>query len=200
MMRNDNSLLMPSDDDTPARADARRNRELLLHTAQTMFERNGVDAVSMTAIADEAGVGKGTLYRHFANKADLCNALLDEDMRQLQSQVLLHLRDTAHEPALDRLKWFLAQALGYVARHSDILIVEADARGLGLDHPAHIWWRQTIMGLLAQAVPGEDVRYRADVLYMMLDIRTVRFQQAAQRFTMDEIISGLQATAERLVA
>ncbi|MEL6216458.1 MAG: helix-turn-helix domain-containing protein, partial [Pseudomonadota bacterium] len=84
---NDNPLIIFDDDGTPSRADARRNRKLLLETAQALFEANGVDAVSMTAIADAADVGKGTLYRHFPNKAALCNALLDEDMHALQMDV-----------------------------------------------------------------------------------------------------------------
>lgn len=198
VMRNDDSLLLPSDD-TPARADARRNRELLLQTAQSLFERDGVEAVSMTAIADEAGVGKGTLYRHFASKADLCIALLDEDMRQLQMNVLTYLRENAANPPLENLQWFLQSVLSFVLRNIDTLTVESDSRGLGLDHPAHIWWRQTLAGLLAQAEPDDDVRYRADILFIMLDVRTIRFQQQALNYTEEDIFAGLLDAASRLI-
>jgi AcrR family transcriptional regulator len=194
MMDNGN-LLMP-EDDTPARADARRNRERLLQTAQKLFDADGVEAVSMTAIAEAAGVGKGTLYRHFANKTDLCHALLDEDMQTLQERVLLHLRDHHAESPQVRLKWFLAVVFEFVLRNEDLLLVESD---LALDHVAHLWWRQTIGGLLHQATPGGDVRYATDVLYIMLDVRTIRFQRDTVGLDADAILSGLQATAGRLI-
>lgn len=52
------------------RADARRNVEKLLKAAQTVFAASGLDA-PIRDIADRAGVGIGTLYRHFPRRADL---------------------------------------------------------------------------------------------------------------------------------
>lgn len=192
-MKNDNSLLMP-DGDSPGRADARRNRHLLLETAQTLFNRDGVDGVSMTAIAEAAGVGKGTLYRHFANKADLCNALLDEDMLGLQRHVLAHLRQSS-DP-LANLKWFTSEIAAFVWRNEPLLVVEADGRGLELDHQAHFWWRQTIIGLLEQILTQRDVRYFADVIYVMLDVRTLRFQRSVLGYDNETILTGLHQTID----
>jgi AcrR family transcriptional regulator len=56
------------------RADAARNRELLLHAAARLFEREGVD-VPMPRISAEAGVGVGTLYRHFGDRQALLAAV-----------------------------------------------------------------------------------------------------------------------------
>ena len=195
-MQNDSSLLLP-DDDPPIRADARRNRELILVTAQELFAKNGVDAVSMTAIADEAGVGKGTLYRHFTNKADLCYTLLDEDMRELQGRILKRLRDEADTP-LENLKWFLAEIYGFVRRNEPMFMAEMDVRGLELDHSAHIWWRQTIIGLLDRLMPGDDVRYYADMLYVMVDVRTIRFQRLVLNYTDDYIIEKMTEAIDRI--
>lgn len=61
----------------PLRADAERNRRRLLEAAATVIARDGVEA-SVEAIAREAGVGMGTLYRRFACKDDLVRAILDE--------------------------------------------------------------------------------------------------------------------------
>src|SRR6201989_2437975 len=57
------------------RADARRNVGALLEAAKAVFAEDGVDAPAKE-ITDRAGVGVGTLYRHFPRRADLINAVL----------------------------------------------------------------------------------------------------------------------------
>jgi AcrR family transcriptional regulator len=61
----------------PLRADAERNRRRILEAAATVIARDGVEA-SVEAIAREAGLGMGTLYRRFASKDDLVRAVLAE--------------------------------------------------------------------------------------------------------------------------
>ncbi|MCT7354140.1 TetR/AcrR family transcriptional regulator [Streptomyces sp. 15-116A] len=58
----------------PRRKDARRNKEALLDAAAAVFVRSGVDA-PVRDIAAEAGVGLGTIYRHFPTRADLVVAV-----------------------------------------------------------------------------------------------------------------------------
>ena len=58
----------------PKRADARRNEETLLEAAAAVFVKSGVDA-PVRDIAAEAGVGMGTIYRHFPTRADLVIAV-----------------------------------------------------------------------------------------------------------------------------
>jgi AcrR family transcriptional regulator len=59
------------------RADARRNRERVLSAARARFAEHGLDA-QIDDIAADAGVGVGTVYRHFPTKLDLLEALADE--------------------------------------------------------------------------------------------------------------------------
>ena len=66
----------------PLRADARRNRERLLAAARAVFADEG-DTASMEAIAREAGVGVGTLYRHFPTRIDLVEAVYRDDVQEL---------------------------------------------------------------------------------------------------------------------
>jgi len=58
------------------RADARRNRDHILEVAQRFFTEHGVDG-SLDAVAKQAGVGPGTLYRHFPTREALLAALLE---------------------------------------------------------------------------------------------------------------------------
>ena len=62
--------LPPVEDARPQRADARRNRERILLAARTAFSERGQD-VQMDEIAERAGVGVGTVYRHFPTKEAL---------------------------------------------------------------------------------------------------------------------------------
>jgi AcrR family transcriptional regulator len=63
----------------PLRADAARNRQLLLDAARDAFTRHGVTA-SLDDVARAAGVGPGTLYRHFPTRDALVLAVIDEGL------------------------------------------------------------------------------------------------------------------------
>ena len=64
------------------RADARRNREIVLRTAMRAFADEG-PGVSLGRIAQRAGVGAGTVYRHFPSKEVLLEAVLAEHVDNL---------------------------------------------------------------------------------------------------------------------
>jgi AcrR family transcriptional regulator len=64
------------------RADARRNREIVLRTAVRLFADEGLE-VSLGRIAQRAGVGAGTVYRHFPNKEMLLEAVLTDHVNTL---------------------------------------------------------------------------------------------------------------------
>ena len=90
------------------RADAARNREVLLAAATAEFAARGMDA-SIADIARRAGVGKGTVFRHFATKDDLLAAIVlgrIEELAELASALLI-----AHDPGV-ALWDFLVVAAG----------------------------------------------------------------------------------------
>ena len=70
------------------RADAARNRRLLLATAREMLAAHGADKLTMDGLAERAGLGKGTVFRRFGTRAGIFQALLDDDERAFQQQVL----------------------------------------------------------------------------------------------------------------
>ena len=82
-------------DDRPLRADARRNRERLLSVARTAFADEGL-SVPLDEIARRAGVGPGTLYRHFPTKEALFEAVVHDRLRQIQEDA--RVRGTSTEP------------------------------------------------------------------------------------------------------
>ena len=66
----------------PARSDAARNRERLVSGARELFASAGVDVPART-VAGHAGLGVGTLYRHFPAREDLVDAVLEEAFEEL---------------------------------------------------------------------------------------------------------------------
>ena len=83
----------------PMRADAKRNYDRLVAAARTVFAQEGGGA-SMEAIAKEAGVGVGTLYRHFPKRIDVVEAVYREDVDELNSVARTAVRDLEPWPAL----------------------------------------------------------------------------------------------------
>lgn len=194
----DKDSLILITDDKPKRADATRNRRKLMETAQALFKAQGVANVTMSEIAQSAEVGKGTLYRHFNDKAMLCHAMLDEAMRNLQQNTLLYLRNS--DNPTQSLRWFLGQAVMYVDHHTELLREVAVASDTPyLEHPAHIWFRQTIFSLLQRIGIEGDHEYFADTLYVLLDVRTIRFQRQIRGYQVERIIEGIHAILDAMI-
>src|SRR3954471_11713870 len=96
------------------RADARRNREAVLDAAGELFAQRG-DAVQMDEIAERAGLGVGTLYRHFADKQALLAAIIGRRFEAMTA--LARAADETEDP------WSAFETLLYGYLES----VEADA-------------------------------------------------------------------------
>jgi AcrR family transcriptional regulator len=186
----------------PTRSDAVKNRELLMRTAVELFAQRGVEHVTMSEIAQVAGVGKGTLYRHFSSKNDLAHALLDQDQRHLQAETLTRL--PKGNPPLDDLRWFVEQVAHFVTRNLPLLSVMGETEGtagtLPLSDRVHYWWWQTIRALLTRARISGDLDYLADTLYVLLSPQTIRHQTAHHGFDLARIVRGLNQIIDRLDA
>ena len=104
------------------RADARRNVDALLETAKRVFAASGVDA-PVREIADKAGVGIGTVYRHFPQRADLIAAVfrheIDACAEAALSLAAMHTPGEALARWLQRYTAFVATKRGFAsALHS----------------------------------------------------------------------------------
>jgi AcrR family transcriptional regulator len=105
----------------PERADAARNRAHLLATARQMLAEHGADELTMDALAERAGLGKGTVYRRFGTRAGIFAALLDDDERAFQEQVLAGPPPLGPGAApLDRLIAYGRARTSFLIAHRDI--------------------------------------------------------------------------------
>jgi AcrR family transcriptional regulator len=103
------------------RADAARNRRHLLATARDMLAEQGTDKLTMDALAERAGLGKGTVFRRFGTRTGIFHALLDDDERVFQEQVLSGPPPLGPGvPPLDRLIAYGRARVGFLIGHHEI--------------------------------------------------------------------------------
>jgi AcrR family transcriptional regulator len=112
----------------PLRADARRNRDSLLDAARQVFTERGSDA-SLEEIARRAGVGVGTLYRHFPTRQDLIQAVYVEEVEALCRSA----EDSADGSSWDALTRWFNRFVDYVATKK--ALVDEMMATIGQDAP-----------------------------------------------------------------
>ena len=178
------------------RVDAARNRARILEAADRLFTRDGVSCTSMDAIAAEAGVGKGTLFRRFGDRASLAFALLESSERELQEGFI---RGPAPlgpgAPACERLIAFGRAVLAHTVAHGDLLLV---ATGRKWDVGAYVAYRVHVTMLVAEAAPELDADYTAQALLEVLGPQGVLHQLRVQEMPLERLADGWEALIRRL--
>jgi len=162
--------------DKAMRADARRNRDKLIAAAKDLFAETGTD-VSLDAVARRAGVGPGTLYRHFPTRDALVEAAYRSEVAELSAAAddLLATRppDVALAEWMDRFVAYAAAKRGMraalqsvVASGSDIF---ADARRQNLATVATLLAAGAEAGTIRPDVQAEDVLRATGVVWQLDD-------------------------------
>ena len=181
----------------PERRDAARNRELLLEAAQRLVEHCGVDGVTMDAVASEAGVGKGTVFRRFGSRAGLMTALLDHSEARWQGQVISGPAPLGPDaPPMDRLLAFGESRLDRNLLNADLMVAAVGRYGRSL--PAVAFWTAHVRLLLNQLGVTGDVPMLAVSLLAPLQVTILRQHQAAG-VDRDRILAAWVDLARRVV-
>lgn len=182
------------------RADAARNRAAVLAAALTEFTERGVAAVSMDDIAAAAGVGKGTLYRRFGDKAGLAVALLDDQERALQARMLTGpgpLGPRGDHPPVTRLVAFVRAYVDYVLSMPELVLLSQTAAPDARHRTgAHAFWVTHCRLLLDQA-GAPDPAVRAEALMAALTAEQLAFWTREGR-TARQLTGALSRLAQSL--
>jgi AcrR family transcriptional regulator len=183
-----------SSDGRKPRADAQRNRERILEVAKQAFTRSGADT-SLDDIAKQAGVGPGTLYRHFPTREELLKAVYRNELENLA---------TAEEkfaetmPPVEALRAWLLLFVDAVAAKQ---IIAPALNTLVGDHKkvfeaSYAQMHEAIRRLVKRAVKSGDIRKDLDpmdLLRALVGVANVAssrdWQQSARRL-VDILIAG----------
>jgi AcrR family transcriptional regulator len=185
----------------PQRTAASRNREAILRAAAGLFEEHGVDRVDVRQIAAAAGVGMGTIYRRFGDKASVIAALLDDQERGLQDAVLRGPPPLGPgASATERLEAFLRVLAEHTERNLDLLFAsEASAPAGRYRLGSYGAWRQHAAILIADADPSADAGWLADLVLAPLAPALYRHHRRDRGLSADQIVANTVAAAQRLI-
>ncbi|WP_066955165.1 TetR/AcrR family transcriptional regulator [Streptomyces lushanensis] len=178
------------------RADARRNEETLLDAAAAVFVTSGVEA-PVRDIAAEAGVGVGTIYRHFPTRADLIIAVYRHQVEACAEAgpALLAAGPTPHA-ALAR--WIDLFVDFLVTKHGLAAVLQSDNAGFDT---LHAYFLDRLVPVCAQlldaAVAAGEIRSDVDALALMrgvgnLCIGAERDPRYDARRMVDLLVAGLR--------
>jgi AcrR family transcriptional regulator len=184
------------------RRDARENRERLLRAAKELFAQQGAEATTMSAIAKAAGVGQGTIYRHFADKGALCHALIKEDINAFEERLGPVLAGTwAIASPLARLDTLIAEKIRLTESHLPLFATMDSPPGARKPRnqrsPFYTWQHERITALLEEAVaagdlPPLDAAHIADALLAVTAPALYRQQREELGYSSERIAAGVR--------
>jgi AcrR family transcriptional regulator len=183
------------------RADAQRNRLKVLAAAERLFSCRGVANVSMDAIAAEAGVGKGTLFRRFGDRAGLARALLEEHTRVMQEAII---RGPAPlgpgAPPQERLKAMGAAQIRLLDDHGDLIAAgEAGRAGARFLTGPYGFYRLHVGMLVREADPELDWELTTDILLAPLAADVFVYWRFFREFELERIQAEFDLLVDRLL-
>jgi AcrR family transcriptional regulator len=182
----------------PERADAARNRRLVLDAAARLFAENPA-CVTMEAVAAEAGVGKGTVFRRFGDRAGLARAVISEVEAELQEGMI---RGPAPlgpgAPPRERLVAFGRAYLEFLDGHAELMLAAEGPAGIWLVSSVYAMYRTHAALLLEQAGCGAHAPYLADIVMAPLAAPAFTYHRKVRGLSLEEQIEAFEDLVNRL--
>ncbi len=183
--------------DGQERVDAARNRAAILAAAATLFDRDGAESVSMSDIAEAAGVGKGTVFRRFGDRTALIEAVLMPRVNALSQQVEHGAPPLGPggSPA-EATRAYLDALLDFVVGNRTLIrALENRGPNVYYANASSRYWIAELTRRLTVARPEEDADYLAHVLFTALRADVVDYLMTAREMPLRRIRAGLHTLA-----
>lgn len=184
------------------RADAQRNRERIVEVARLAFTRHGAEA-TLDDIARQAGIGSGTLYRHFPTRDALIEAVYRSEVEKLTAAAQ---RLAATMPPLEALRGWMLLFIDHVADKRLILPAMDTVAGgsLRLIEGARGLIQGAFVALVQRAIDNGDLRpetHANDFVRALVGVFHTTAQpgwEPSARRIVDILIAGSRPTNEKL--
>jgi len=202
------SISLPAVQDLPVlqplavteRADAARNRQKILCSARRLIAERGLENISMDDIAADAGVGKGTLFRRFGDRASLAHALLDATESDFQEQLIRGAPPLGPGAAPCQRVIAFGEAMIELCVDRRELMAEVQAGQRWLRTNIYSGYRAHLAYLVAQAAPEQDAAFVADALLGVLRADLVNHLVADRGMDVQRLKDGFRALATSLLS
>jgi AcrR family transcriptional regulator len=190
------------DPDSTERADAARNRARVLAAAEKLFAERGVECTSMDDIAQEAGVGKGTLYRRFQDRAALAFAVLSGREAEFQEKLIRGEPPLGPgAPPLERLRAFGEAAITWRDEVLEILMAAERAAPVDVyESRPHAAMRLHMRLLLEEAAPHIDIETATEALMAPLGADFLCYLRHHRGISVERIVAAWHAMLDGLLA
>jgi AcrR family transcriptional regulator len=137
--------------DAAERSDAARNRERLLTAARELIGECGAEGLTMDRLAEQAGVGKGTIFRRFGSRAGLMLTLLSESEAAFQERFMFGPPPLGPgAPGLQRLIAFGVERIAYIMEFGELVLAAENTSRGRFEPPAAALWHRHIEVLLRE--------------------------------------------------
>jgi AcrR family transcriptional regulator len=187
-------------EERPERADAAANRERVLAAAERLFACEDPSTVSMDAVAAEAGVGKGTLFRRFGDRAGLARAVLSRYETAFQERIIRGAPPLGPgAPPLERLIAFGAAYLEFLETHGALLREAEASHDAFLHSEVYAFYRMHVTLLLREAGVGERADFLADVVMLPLAATAHRYFRARRALSCEQLADAHADLCTRLL-
>jgi AcrR family transcriptional regulator len=176
------------------RADAARNRVHLLATARQMLAERGADKLTMDGLAEQAGLGKGTVFRRFGSRAGIFQALLDDDERAFQDRVLSGPPPLGPgAPPVDRLIAYGQARIGFLIEHQEIARAALDG-----SQPVPAGAQTPLSQLHIRVLLGQAGLAHADLDVLAIQLTAALDGPLLLYLSSDDLAAASARTGERI--
>jgi AcrR family transcriptional regulator len=190
--------LPPRSSERKPRADAQRNRERILEVAKQAFTRSGANA-SLDDIAKEAGVGPGTLYRHFPTRTELLEAVYRTEVEKLAAA---ERKFAESMPPMEALRAWMLLFVNYIATKKIIApALNASVGGAAkVIEASYAPIQEAMRALVKRAIKSGEMRKEVDPVDLLLALVGVAYLesspdwQPSARRLVDILIAGSRSS------
>ena len=182
------------------RRDAAENRQKILEAARKLFDKYGVENVSMNQIAAEAKVGSGTLYRRYSNKSELCFDLIKDNLTSFLKDANHYLEQNQSVPPKQRLREVIRLFIDLREKKYPLL-AEVDKSPTVRSSASSLHSRmfneihQCFVSLFDEINVAEHIHFnsvfKADMLITALSSDSYSFQREVRGYSPEDILEHI---------